>query len=288
MSDLVVERIGPLTLRFDVGLTSILSDDAASLGSLGDVLVGLAPPRRGAALFDGVALTNSPAARARVASMLRAEALPPAQTVEQAVQEVLALRQESASPAACLAALSLERFLPVSPGRLDANELRAVVFALALTLAERSALVVLHEPFALAPLVPARVVEQACRRLARERIVLVLLTELDHGLTLGERALLLERGKISPFGALACTPTARLLARSAEPTRLADLLRGCPEAVEIELIGSEVSIGTQDLAALSRKLVSLALEADLDLTSVSLPSTSLPEQLWRRAWGARR
>lgn len=286
LSDLVVERIGPLTLRFDVGLTSILSDDTASLAALGDVLVGLAPPKRGAAFFDGVALTSSPIARCRVASMLRTELLPPAPTVEQALAEVLALRQVTASPSACLGALNLARLLPIAPSRLEAGEVRAVAFALALALAEQSSLVVLYEPFALVPLVPARVIEQACRKLARERIALVLLADLNRGLELGARCLLLERGKVSSFGALAATPMVRLFVRSTEATRLADLLQGCPEASEVELRGPELSVSTYDPAALSQKLVSMALQAELDIESISLPNASLPEQLWRRSFGA--
>ncbi|HET9933252.1 MAG TPA: hypothetical protein VFQ35_21255 [Polyangiaceae bacterium] len=288
LSDVFDRRVGPLTLRLGVGLTSILSDDAESLGALAELLVGLRAPKRGTVLLDNLALSGSAPARARVASVLREEALLPAPTVSAALSQALALRGAAGSAEACLAALGLERFLPVAPSALEPMELRAIAFALAAALAERSALLVLHEPFALVPLVPARVIVETCRRHARERIVVSLLSELDRGLELGERCLVLERGKPSPFGALAAGPTTTLSVRSPQAARLAELSQQFAEVSYVEVLGDEVSITTSDPVAFSRNLVSAAVEADLDITGVALPSASLHDQLWLRSLGSAR
>lgn len=293
MTELVLDsvrdqRLGPLTLRFGVGLTSILSDDVESLGVLAEVLVGVRAPKRGAALLDNVALSGSAPARARVASVLHEEALLPGATVSAALGEALALRNASGSAESCLAAVGLQRLLPVAPGALDPSELRAVAFALALTLGEGSSLVVLHDPFALVPLVSARVVGESCRRLARERIVLALLSELDHGLELGGRCILLERGTPSPFGALAAGPSITVSVQSPEAARLAELAKQLPEASYVEVRNREVAITTHDPVALSRKLTSAAVAASIDITGLALPKASLHEQLWLRSLGAPR
>ena len=286
LSDVRDLRLGPLALRFGVGLTSVLSDDAEALGALAEILVGVRAPKRGAVLLDSIEVLGSPVARSRVASVLREEALLPAATVSAALEGALALRRAPGSAAACLAAIGLERLLPVAPSALDASELRAVAFALALSLAEGSSLVVLHEPFALVPLVSGRVIVESCRRLARDRIVLSLLTELDRGLELGERCVLLDRGKQSPVVALAAGPSITLSVQSPEAARLAELSRQFPEASYVEVRNREVAITTYDPITLSRKIMSLALEAGIDVTGFALPNVSLHEQLWLRSLGA--
>lgn len=282
------ERLDALTLSFGKGQSSLVSDDAETLLRVAEMLVGLRQPRRGAAWLDAAALHAEPAARARVVSLLRDETLPRATSVEGSLTLAFALRGSKASPAACLAAFGLTRWLELSPTALAAQELRAVVFALSVACADVARAAVFYDPFALAPLISTRAVLAACQRLAEEHIVVTLVPELEHAVRLGGHCTLLQRGRVAPYGALAAGPPLTLSLRSPQASELAALLSSNAAVQHVEVVGGELRVSTANAITLSREITRLALDHRIELSGLALPSSSLSEQLWLRTQGEAR
>ncbi|MFZ5897190.1 MAG: hypothetical protein ACOY0T_39390 [Myxococcota bacterium] len=282
LTGIVDLRLGPLSIAFEPGLTCLVGDDLEALARLADILTGVRKPRRGVASLDGTALHSSPAARAGVASMLRDELLPPAPTLEQAVTLALSLRGVNTSARESLAALGLEAWLELACAELSAPELRTIALAIAVACSERAGALVLYDPLAGSCHVAPGFVIDLCRRLSLERSVVVLLGELAQAVRFGGRCVLLERGRISPFGALAATPPVALLIRSPEAPRFADVLRTLPAVTHVEVTGSELRVSGGDVNTISMEAVRLALAHEIALHGIELPAPSLAEQLRRR------
>jgi ABC-type molybdate transport system ATPase subunit len=276
-------RLEALALDFDIGVNVVVCDDAEVRARLAEMLTGLRRARAGSVRLDQTSLESSAQARARVSSVLREEALPEARDVAAALRRAFALRGVVAEPEACLAAFGLEGLLGVSPTSLDGQELRAVAFAIAMSCGDVAQALVLYDPFALTPLVPSRVVLESCRRFARERVVVALVPELSEALRLGGHCSLIERGRITAYGALAAGPPVVVRARSAHAAELAALLKAQGTAQHVESSGRELRITCADPVALSQTLVSTALEHQLDISGLALPDLALSSQLALRA-----
>ncbi|MGC4091919.1 MAG: hypothetical protein QM756_29360 [Polyangiaceae bacterium] len=283
------DRFGPLSLDFEPGLSSVIGDDAAALAQLSEVLIGLRRPLRGEALLAEAALHSSPAARAEVASLLAEEVLPPARDVAASLSLAFGMRHVTESVRLCLSRFGLQLLLDVQPQTLSPRQLRAVAFAAMLSSAERARAVVLHDPFALVPLVSTEFVLDTCRRLAQERCVVVIGVTLPEALRLGGRSVVVERGRLHSFGALAAEPPVTLWLRSPEAARFAAVLReGAQLPVDVTLQdASTLRLSGGDFATLSRIAVRAALQHSIELRSLEPAAADLEACLLRRQQGGR-
>lgn len=276
-------RLEPLRLSFEDGLSVLVCEDADARARLAEMLVGLRHPRRGRVQLDDVELGSSAEQRARVASVLRDEILPDAPNVARAIELAFELRGVRATPEACLASFELQGLLALSPLALDAHELRAIAFAVAMTSSELAKALVVYDPFALSPLVTSSVVMENCRRLARERVVVALVPELEQAVRFGGRCMLLDGARVTSFGALLAGPPTVVFARSARAAELAALLGTDATIQHVEAIGAELRVTCADPIAFSRHLAQVALTHDIELHGLASPNPSLAERLHLRA-----
>jgi ABC-type thiamine transport system ATPase subunit len=182
--ELGVGTHGPLRSAagsFAAACTVITGDDSAALAAFVEVVSGSTPPRQGYVWLDGAVLHRTPAARRSVASLLAAESLPFARTVEEAVAEVLAARQEARRASDVLATAGLDAWSRRPPHELDHDELRSLGLVLALA-HERARLWVFFEPYTTS-VSRALPIDEAMERAVGRGAVVLIATASSEGAT---------------------------------------------------------------------------------------------------------
>jgi ABC-type thiamine transport system ATPase subunit len=263
------DRLGPLTLRPGPGLTIVVSDELEPLARLLGVASGVRRPRRGSARLDGVNVRSSPRARRRLAALLAEEELVPSRSVGEAAQLAWDLRGVAGSAEACLREWGLGGLITTEPRRLLPERRRAV--ALALALGAPAALVVLHDPLALAPLLGHAKIRDACWRAAESAVVLVGTPSFDDAKELGGELALLTRGRLAP--AISAAPWPReVLVRCAESARLAELLRADAElevGFDAARTARELFVRGPSHARVAERVLRVARDAELSVDALA-------------------
>lgn len=270
LNQVVDERLGPLSFRFQSGLSVVVGDSEGALGRLVELLAGVRRARHGHALLDGRDVFDTPSARRRISSLLPSEQLLPAPSVREAERLAAELRDATLKGKSPLLENGLERFAGLPPERLGPSERRAVALALALGLDSADA-VLLHDPFALRGWIAATLIAARCRALAQARCVVITTPHLDDAMALGGSACVFERGQLFPAAGIAVStrPSAALGVRSPDAQRLSTLLANHPA---VQRVGfderrspSELSLHGAELTALSRALCEVVAAERIEL-----------------------
>ncbi len=216
-----------LGMRLDPGLHVVWSADADASAELADVLSGVRSPRRGSVrVFDADPFA-APMTRRRIGSLLASEPPLLASDVRSHVEAVRRLREtpsfdELAERAPWLSALGQR---PSSS--LDARERRLVAAALALE-SNQPQLVVLHEPFDLAPEVDPAWLFARIAQLATSEAVVVCITRDERDARRIGGSIWRLSGRTSP-----ARRSIELLVRAEDPRALAARLSTHPAVVSL-------------------------------------------------------
>ncbi|HEV8247383.1 MAG TPA: hypothetical protein VGP93_16505, partial [Polyangiaceae bacterium] len=212
--------------------------------------------------------------RRRVAALRAIETLPPAISVQSALQAVLSARGLAMNADELLGAWDLAPVRARRPSEISRAELRSVSLALALS-DERASVLALYEPLATG--LPRERVLETLRRLAGSVVILSLTSSLDDARALGAMWHVLEAGVLSPARqeafTLASGSSKTLVVRAADARKLAARLA---QEAAISAVSwderrsqSELSISGSDAAAMCDALLRVSLEHELPLESVS-------------------
>lgn len=189
--DRPASRLENVTLTWEKGVLVVLGTQADGTTALLEVLAGILPVRGGRATVDGLAPIE---ARARLAYVSLAPALPDSLRVDEVCELAGQIRGESAmTPASRLAPLGIEKLLERRVRSLSQGEARAVSLALALT--SRVPVVLVDEPLAgLDPAAPSRVVAALRARAAAGATIVVTTASVRDATALADQLGVLTRG----------------------------------------------------------------------------------------------
>ena len=275
---------------FDPGVYVLLGDELAPLSQLLELTLGHSPPQRGEVRVAGAEPWRDPAIRRRIGSLLWQEELPEAKSVLASVQLLLELHGEKGELVAdALRQLGLQDLTQRHPHALNSDERRGVALAVALSL-QQPLLLALAAPLSVR-CVDRHATLTQLRAQRKQAVVLIATMDPTEAARIDGLCLLFSAGRIvrrvAHPGAQPGT-MASLSVTSADSARLARLLAGEPAVVRLEapLEGETVVVHGRDLCSLSRTLLRLAHEQDIDLLSLSQRVPS-PHELWNQPRSAR-
>ncbi len=270
---------------FQPGIYVLLGEELATLSLLLELTLGHSPPQRGEVRVAGAEPCRDPATRRRIGSLLWQEELPEAKRVLLSVQSLLELHGEKAELAAgALRQLGLQTLADRHPHALSSDERRGVALAVALAL-NQPLLLSLASPLSVR-CIDRQAVLTLLKARSKQAVVLIVTTDAAEAADIDGLCLLFAAGRIISRVArpgAASNATASLSVISSDSARLARLLAGEPAVVRLEapLEGETLVVHGQELASLSRTLLRLAHEQDIDLLSLS-QRVPLPHEFWNQ------
>lgn len=274
---------------FQPGVYVLLGDEPATLSQLFELMLGKSAPQRGEVRVNGADPSRAPAIRRRVGSLLWQEELPGGARVLDSVRSLLEIHGMSDAggelATAALQRLELEHLGTKPPAALNSDERRGVALAVALALPQ-PLLLTLASPLSVR-CADRQATLARLRELRKHAVILVATTDAAEAAHCDGLCLLFSAGRIvgrverpdvPPAGA-----TASLWVTSSDSGRLTRLLAAEPAVARFEApLGCEsVVIHGSDLTALSRTLLRVAHEHDIELLSLSQRVPS-PHELWNQ------
>ncbi len=259
--------------EFDAGVSLVLGRNGAALDEFCALSCGERRPQRGSVLVAGAPVARVPRARRAVAALLANEALPPARSVQAALQSLLDARELRRGAAELLGEWQLESWASRRPSELAPGETRSLALCLALC-DEQSQVLALFEPLA-SGLERRRVIE-VLRQRSKDAAVIVCSSSLEDARELGGRWLVLDGGTLSaatPEAFTESTAAKTIVVRTRSARRLAALLSG-EQAISAvtwdeRRAPHELALSGPDASALGTTLARLSLENELVLDSVA-------------------
>ena len=202
----------------DVSLTIYKGEIFALLGASGcgkstllRMLAGFEQPSAGQIMLDGVDLSQVPPYLRPINMMFQSYALFPHMTVEQNIafglkQDKLPKAEIASRVNEMLGLVHMQEFAKRKPHQLSGGQRQRV--ALARSLAKRPKLLLLDEPMAALDIDVASALREQLRRFLHGRTALIVTHEVLDALTLADRLVVLDGGRIVEDG-----PTAEVLRR---------------------------------------------------------------------------
>ncbi|HEX4478837.1 MAG TPA: hypothetical protein VH142_27330 [Polyangiaceae bacterium] len=263
-------------LVLDAGSHVVLAETSDGADELVALISGAIRPRRGVVLLDGEEPYRSEATRASLRSLREREALPFGRTVEVAMDRALSIRGSARSASDVLGDFGLSNWGKRPTASLSAEEARTVALALALG-GEAAALLALFEPLATG-LPSDRVATEIASRARAGAVVVSVTASVRDAVTLGGRALVMDRGRIVRDVALLAdewvpgSPLEVLVAVD-DPRRLAAALAADTDvsatSFDVEIAPQEIVVRGADPSRLALSVQRAAVASGARITSMT-------------------